>query len=151
MIILNDIHYMSSKRLQTALSLFEEGDSDLHVPYMICTSNDMTLIPPPLMRPGRLGDEIYIIDDMVVNDDVRKRIISGFETKVGFEIPEEHREQFFDAYKQTSLSEAFLIEVLKRAKVEGSHRIAEMLKDFIDDTEEEEYDEYESYEGEDDY
>jgi hypothetical protein len=146
MIILNDIHYMSTDRLETTLALFEEGSTDLNVPYTICTSNDMSMIPPPLQRPGRLGDEIYIVDDMVMSDEVREKIIKGFEDKVGFKVPDIHKENFFNIYKNQSSSEAFLVEILKRAKVEGEHIIDDFVRNEMENMEE--YDEEQYYEEE---
>ena len=150
MIILNDIHYMSTDRLQTTLAVFEEGASDLMVPYIVCTSNDMEMIPKPLQRPGRLGDEIYIVDDMVMSDEVRRKIITGFENKVDYKIPEDLQDDFFNIYKSVSQSEAFLVEIMKRAKVEGEEvlykYVEQELKRIEEDPDEDCFEDDEYYE-----
>lgn len=130
MIVMNDVHYMSLDRLQTALSLFEEGATELDVPYIVCTSNDLSMIPAPLQRPGRLGDESYIIDEIPMNIEVRNKILKGFEQKVKYQIPDNFREYFLRAYQESGEPEAFLVELLKRAKVEGEQVLLKHLQEI---------------------
>ena len=82
---------------------------------------------------------------MVMSDEVRAKIIKGFEDKVGYKVPDKYKEDFFFIYKNLSESEAFLVEILKRAKVEGEH----VIEDFVEKEKEAINNQEELYEDDD--
>ena len=144
MIIINDIHTASVSSLEHTLSAFEEGPNGIGCSYIICTSNDLRHIPAPLQRAGRLGDEIYIVDKIEFTDEVKDKIIKGFEEKIDYKIPDEYRDVCLDIYMQSGRQEVYLLEAMKRAKVEGEGKLKEMLQQLINDKGDEDEEE-ESY------
>lgn len=111
MVIVDDIDRISYN-LESKLTLFEEGYCN--VPYILMTSNELERMPQAMRRPGRI-DMIFQLDDP--EPWVLDEVIQGLAAREAVDIPEGQLEKLRSIAEETST--AHVVEVLRRAKVQG--------------------------------
>lgn len=126
MVVFQDIHQVNTEHLTNLLEVFEEKPSDEFpdVPYIVCTANDWEdHVPEALLRPGRLGDEVYLLDEPTPPQIIDK-IIDQFIDEFDIALVDEHRELLHGVYYKESAS--MVKELLKRSYVEGENVFDDM-------------------------
>ena len=132
MVVMDEIDKIGAESLGSRLKMFEEGYCD--VPLVIMTSNDLSEIPQPMLRPGRIDQTIEV---NAPSKEHRKEIILDLADREGVDIPSEYLDgspEIFDSIgtDNTSnlvdliadLSAAHVVEFLRRYKVEGESWVA---------------------------
>lgn len=115
MVVIDDVDRLSESTLEGNLRMFEEHHCK--VPFIIFTSNDHAQLPRPMRRPGRI-DQILKMDEPEA--EVLEYVIVELAKREGVEIPPERLPELVTLAQETST--AHVVELLRRARVEGWNR-----------------------------
>ena len=117
-LIIDDIDRLGSYDLEKLLNFLEE--TEMPVPFVVSTTNDITRVPEAMKRPGRF-DEIWEIEPP--NDEVRLELIKYLAGQESLDLSEEDAQKINKVASDRDLPGAHIREILRRVKVEGIEAI----------------------------